>query len=69
MQSADVSSPAANPTPYKGVQYVDIPESQAIGTSARQAAASLTRSTSVDQALQQSQTATERFMKHTRYIE
>lgn len=70
IQSADVTRPAANPTPYKGVQYVDIPEFQAIGSSVGQTiAAALTRSTSVDQALQQSQTTTERFMKHTGYIE
>lgn len=70
IQSADITHPAAQPTPYKGVQYVDIPEFQAIGSSVGQTiAAALTRSTSVDQALQQSQTSTERFMKHTGYIE
>lgn len=70
IQSADITQPAANPTPYKGVQYVDIPEFQAIGSSVGQTiAAALTNSTSVDQALQQSQTSTERFMKHTGYID
>jgi sorbitol/mannitol transport system substrate-binding protein len=70
IQAADVTRPAANPTPYKGVQYVDIPEFQAIGSSVGQTiAAALTRSTSVDQALRQSQSTTERFMKHTGYIE
>ena len=70
IQSADITQPAAKPTPYKGVQYVDIPEFQAIGTSVGQTlAAALTGSTSVDQALAQSQSSTERFMKHTGYIE
>lgn len=70
IQSADITQPAANPTPYKGVQYVDIPEFQAIGSSVGQTiAAALTKSMSVDQALQQAQSTTERFMKHTGYIE
>ncbi|HEY9615295.1 MAG TPA: sugar ABC transporter substrate-binding protein [Microcoleaceae cyanobacterium] len=70
IQSADITHPSAQPTPYKGVQYVDIPEFQAIGSSVGQTiAAALTSNTSVDQALQQSQRSTERFMKHTGYIE
>jgi sorbitol/mannitol transport system substrate-binding protein len=70
IQSADISRPAANPTPYKGIQYVDIPEFQAIGSSVGQTmAAALTNRLSVDQALQQSQSSTERFMKHTGYME
>ncbi len=69
IQSADITQPAAQPTPYKGVQYVDIPEFQAIGASVGQTiAAALTGNTSVEQALQQSQTSTERFMRHTGYI-
>jgi sorbitol/mannitol transport system substrate-binding protein len=70
IQSADITRPAANPTPYKGIQYVDIPEFQAIGSSVGQTmAAALTNRLSVDRALQQSQNSTERFMKHTGYIE
>ncbi|MDZ4876269.1 MAG: hypothetical protein CLLPBCKN_005689 [Chroococcidiopsis cubana SAG 39.79] len=70
IQSADITHPAAEPTPYKGVQYVDIPEFQAIGASVGQTiAAALTNNISVDRALQQSQSATERFMKHTGYID
>ncbi|MBF2048573.1 MAG: sugar ABC transporter substrate-binding protein [Elainella sp. C42_A2020_010] len=69
IQSADITQPAAQPTPYKGVQYVDIPEFQAIGASVGQTmAAALTGNTSVERALQQSQTSTERFMRHTGYI-
>lgn len=70
IQSADISRPAAQPTPYKGIQYVDIPEFQAIGSSVGQImAAALTNRLSVDQALERSQSSTERFMKHTGYIE
>ncbi|MCC5662179.1 sugar ABC transporter substrate-binding protein [Nostoc sp. XA010] len=70
IQSADISRPAAQPTPYKGIQYVDIPEFQAIGSSVGQTmAAALTNRLSVDQALERSQSSTERFMKHTGYIE
>ncbi|PSB16275.1 sugar ABC transporter substrate-binding protein [filamentous cyanobacterium CCP1] len=70
IQSADITQPAAQPTPYQGVQYVDIPEFQAIGSSVGQTmAAALTGSTSIDQALQQAQASTERFMRHTGYIE
>ena len=70
IQSADITQPSPEPTPYKGVQYVDIPEFQAIGTQVGQTiAAALTNNISVDQALQQSQRATERFMRHTGYID
>lgn len=70
IQSADITKPAVNPVPYKGIQYVDIPEFQAIGTQVGQTiAGALTGGTSVDQALQQSQRVTERFMKHTGYVE
>jgi sorbitol/mannitol transport system substrate-binding protein len=70
IQSADINRPAVHPTPYKGIQYVDIPEFQAIGSSVGQTmAAALTNRLSVPQALQQSQNAAERFMKHTGYIE
>ena len=70
IQSADIARPSAQPTPYKGIQYVDIPEFQAIGSSVGQTmAAALTNRLSVEQALQQSQNSTKRFMKHTGYIE
>lgn len=70
IQSADITRPSAEPTPYKGVQYVDIPEFQAIGSQVGQTiAAALTGNTSVDQALQQAQGSAERFMRHTGYIE
>ena len=51
IESADIESPAAAPTPYKGVQYVDIPEFQAIGTQVGQRmAAALADQVSVEQA-------------------
>ncbi|MES1026143.1 sugar ABC transporter substrate-binding protein [Gloeocapsa sp. BRSZ] len=70
IESADITRPAIKPTPYKGVQYVDIPEFQAIGAQVGQTiAAALTNNISVEQALEQSQRSTERFMRHTGYIE
>ena len=70
IESADIESPAAAPTPYKGVQYVDIPEFQAIGTQVGQRmAAALADQVSVEQALKRSQAVAERFMRHTGYIE
>ena len=52
IESADVESPAASPTPYKGIQYVDIPEFQAIGTQVGQRMAeALAEKVPVDKAL------------------
>lgn len=70
IQSADITNPSPEPTPYQGVQYVDIPEFQAIGTQVGQRmAAALADNSSVEQALSRSQTIAERFMRHTGYIE
>ena len=70
IQSADITNPSPEPTPYKGIQYVDIPEFQAIGTQVGQRmAAALTENISVDQAIERSQNVAERFMRHTGYIE
>lgn len=70
IESADIENPSAAPTPYKGVQYVDIPEFQAIGTQVgQQMAAALADQVNVDQAVEQSQAVTERFMRHTGYID
>lgn len=56
--------------PYTGVQFVAIPEFQAIGTQVGQTMASaLTGQVSVDQALQQSQAATTSAMKSAGYIQ
>lgn len=68
IQSADPNNPTQQPVPYKGVQYVAIPEFQAIGTQVGQTiAAALTKQTSVDAALQQAQTSTEQTMERAGY--
>jgi sorbitol/mannitol transport system substrate-binding protein len=55
--------------PYVGIQFVGIPEFQAIGTQVGQTIASaLTGRVSVDQALQRAQSATEAAMKFAGYI-
>ncbi|WP_088889439.1 ABC transporter substrate-binding protein [Leptolyngbya ohadii] len=60
--------PTAN-KPYTGVQFVAIPEFQAIGTQVGQTMASaLTGQVSVDQALQQAQDSTTAAMKSAGYI-
>lgn len=70
IQSADITNPSPEPTPYQGIQYVDIPEFQAIGTQVGQRmAAALADKLSVDQAIEKSQNVAERFMRHTGYIE
>ncbi|MGB7249366.1 MAG: sugar ABC transporter substrate-binding protein, partial [Phormidesmis sp.] len=70
IKSADVENPSASPTPYKGIQYVDIPEFQAIGTQVGQRVAeALAEKVSVEQALERSQGVAKRFMRHVGYIE
>lgn len=70
IEAADIDKPSAEPTPYRGVQYVDIPEFQAIGTQVGQRMASaLAGQSTVEQALEASQSIAERFMRHTGYIE
>jgi sorbitol/mannitol transport system substrate-binding protein len=70
LKSIETAQPGQTATkPYAGVQFVGIPEFQAIGTQVGQTIASaLTGQTSVDQALQQAQTATESTMKSAGYI-
>lgn len=70
LKSIETAKPEATATkPYTGVQFVGIPEFQAIGTQVGQTLAStLTGQTSVDQALQQAQDATVRAMKTAGYI-
>ncbi|MBD1909464.1 MULTISPECIES: sugar ABC transporter substrate-binding protein [unclassified Leptolyngbya] len=69
IESADPSKPTADPVPYKGIQFVAIPEFQALGTQVGQTlAAALTGQTSVDQALQQAQSTAEETMKRGGYI-
>jgi sorbitol/mannitol transport system substrate-binding protein len=56
IQTADLAHPTAEPVPYTGVQYVAIPEFQAIGTTVGQLmAAALTGQSTVDATLKQAQ--------------
>ncbi|WP_144955441.1 ABC transporter substrate-binding protein [Pseudomonas oryzihabitans] len=68
LQHADPAHPSAKPVPYVGIQYVTIPEFQAIGTSVGKLfAAALTGQMSVEQALQAAQQSTAREMKRAGY--
>lgn len=68
IQSADPTDSTLNPSPYIGVQYVGIPEFQAIGTQVGQTiAAALSGRMSVDQALQSAQASVSRTMRQAGY--
>lgn len=68
IQSADPTDSTLNPSPYIGVQYVGIPEFQAIGTQVGQTiAAALAGQMSVDQALQSAQASVSRTMRQAGY--
>ncbi|MCE8015971.1 sugar ABC transporter substrate-binding protein [Halomonas sp. MCCC 1A17488] len=68
INSADPTDSTLEPSPYVGVQFVGIPEFQSIGTQVGQTIASaLTGDTSVEQALQSAQRATERTMQRAGY--
>jgi sorbitol/mannitol transport system substrate-binding protein len=68
MQHADPAHPTLQPVPYTGIQYVTIPEFQAIGTSVGKLfAAALTGQSTVEQALAAAQASTEREMKRAGY--
>jgi sorbitol/mannitol transport system substrate-binding protein len=70
MQTADPTNPAIRPVPYTGIQFVDIPEFQSIGTLVGQnIAAALAGNLSVNQALKASQNNTERAMVQGGYNE
>ncbi|MEJ2638978.1 MAG: sugar ABC transporter substrate-binding protein [Desulfosarcinaceae bacterium] len=63
INSADPKHPTVDPVPYVGVQFVAIPEFQAIGTSVgQQFSAALAGTLSADQALQNAQKLTKREM-------
>src|SRR5215469_2872172 len=69
MQTADPTNPAITKVPYTGIQFVGIPEFQAIGTQVGQnMSAALSGKTSVDQALKASQAEAERAMKQGGYL-
>ena len=70
IQGADPTDSTLEPSPYVGVQFVGIPEFQSIGTQVGQmVAAALTGETSVEQALQAAQRATERTMQRAGYLD
>ncbi|WP_407310162.1 ABC transporter substrate-binding protein [Pseudomonas sp. nanlin1] len=68
MQQSDPTHPSVKPVPYAGIQYVIIPEYQAIGTSVGKLfSAALTGQMSVEQALSAAQTSTLRDMQRAGY--
>ncbi|XRG83496.1 sugar ABC transporter substrate-binding protein [Salinisphaera sp. SPP-AMP-43] len=68
ISSADPKNPTKPPVPYTGIQFVDIPPFQAIGTRVGQIMAGiLSGQTSVDQGLSRAQSFTERMMKQAGY--
>ena len=70
IQTTDLAHPSAQPVPYTGIQYVAIPEFQALGTTVGQlVAAALTGQTSVDAALQQAQDQTAAIMEQAGYTQ
>lgn len=68
IETTDPQHPTVNPVPYTGVQFVAIPEFQAIGTNVGQdIAAALAGQDSADAALKKAEATTERTMKQAGY--
>lgn len=68
IMSADPANSTQNPSPYVGVQFAAIPEFQAIGTAVgQQMTAALAGDISVEEALENAQTAADREMKKAGY--
>ncbi|WP_293913657.1 sugar ABC transporter substrate-binding protein [Deinococcus sp.] len=68
ISKADVTKATKDPVPYTGIQYVAIPEFQALGTQVGQyLAGALSGQTSVDQALSQGQAAAQKVAKDGGY--
>ncbi|GHF36511.1 sorbitol/mannitol transport system substrate-binding protein [Deinococcus metalli] len=68
INSADVNKATKDPVPYTGVQYVAIPEFQALGTQVGQyLAGAISGQTTVDQALKQAQDAAQKTAKDGGY--
>jgi sorbitol/mannitol transport system substrate-binding protein len=68
MDAADITKPTVQPVPYTGGQFVAIPEFQSIGTTVGQLfSAVLAGQSSVDDALAQAQSVTEREMRRAGY--
>jgi ABC-type glycerol-3-phosphate transport system substrate-binding protein len=69
IMSADPAKPTKDPVPYTGVQFVAIPEFQALGTFVgQQISSALSGQQSVEDALNTSQTQAEREMTRAGYI-
>jgi len=67
--TADMTKPSVLPVPYIGIQYVGIPEFQAIGTDVGQEiSAALTGGATVEQALALAQAEAERAMRRGGYL-
>jgi sorbitol/mannitol transport system substrate-binding protein len=70
IEAANPNEPTVDPVPYTGVQFVAIPEFQALGTAVgQQFSAALAGQTTVEQALQQAQTLSEREMRRGGYLD
>ncbi|HEX5935922.1 MAG TPA: sugar ABC transporter substrate-binding protein [Pseudorhizobium sp.] len=68
MNAADITKPTVDEVPYTGGQFVAIPEFQSIGTTVGQLfSAGIAGQSSVDDALAQAQSATEREMRRAGY--
>ncbi|MDV6374990.1 ABC transporter substrate-binding protein [Deinococcus arenicola] len=68
INSADVTNATKDPVPYTGIQYVAIPQFQALGTQVGQfLAGAISGQTTVDQALKQAQTAADKVAKDGGY--
>lgn len=70
IENADPGDPTAQPVPYEGVQYVDVPAFQSIGTAVgNQMSDALSGEISAEEALENSQWVTDRVIERTRLIE
>ena len=68
MNAADITKPTVDPVPYTGGQFVAIPEFQSIGTTVGQLfSAVIAGQSSVDDALAQAQSVTQREMRRAGY--
>jgi ABC-type glycerol-3-phosphate transport system substrate-binding protein len=68
IKTADLQHPTAQPVPYTGIQYVAIPEFQAIGTTVGQLiAGALTGQSSVDNTLKEAQAQVNSAMQQAGY--
>jgi sorbitol/mannitol transport system substrate-binding protein len=68
--TADPDHPTMNPVPYTGIQYVSIPEFQAMGTTVGQlVAAALTGQQTADNALKQAQASVTSTMQQAGYTQ